>query len=184
MTAHGIILFPSASYAICLCAVPTFSHSKKGASSPSPTNSSAHMPDVSLALIGTTSDDKRTIPDLPSWVNDMRATHMNDDIERAWVAQYARSHIVVGVHGSNMLLPTAHAGASVTLMPIDRWGNMVQDTIVTEPDPRMSQVRHKHIPIDTLPETLARIVVRTYRALPHARQNYERTHTQHNFTID
>jgi hypothetical protein len=143
-----------------------------------------HMPDVSLALIGTTSDDKRTIPDLPSWVNDMRATHMNDDIERAWVAQYARSHIVVGVHGSNMLLPTAHAGASVTLMPIDRWGNMVQDTIVTEPDPRMSQVRHKHIPIDTLPETLARIVVRTYRALPHARQHYERTHTQHDFTLD
>jgi len=46
--------------------------------------------------------------------------------EREWCERYAASHVAVGVHGSNMLLPSAHAGAVVELLGAERWGNFAQ----------------------------------------------------------
>ncbi|WP_299250039.1 hypothetical protein [uncultured Cytophaga sp.] len=51
------------------------------------------------------------------------------DIEIEWCKTYAASHVVVGIHGSNMLLPTGLAAAFVELLPIDRTGNLTQDVI-------------------------------------------------------
>ncbi|MEM9833329.1 MAG: hypothetical protein AAF944_22040 [Bacteroidota bacterium] len=41
----------------------------------------------------------------------------SEEIERQWCQLYARSHVVVGVHGSNMLLPTAFAAGFINLLP-------------------------------------------------------------------
>jgi hypothetical protein len=38
--------------------------------------------------------------------------------------------VVIGIHGSNMLLPTALAAGCVEILPEDRYGNMVQDISV------------------------------------------------------
>jgi hypothetical protein len=40
-----------------------------------------------------------------------------------------------------MLLPSAHAGAVVELMPADRWGNMLQDLLFSGGDVRESLFR-------------------------------------------
>ncbi len=40
--------------------------------------------------------------------------------------------LVIGVHGSNMLLPTAHAGSLVELIGPERWGNFTQDVLFRE----------------------------------------------------
>jgi len=48
---------------------------------------------------------------------DERKNTVNDSVERDWCSNYARSHVVIGVHGSNMLLPTAHAAACVEILP-------------------------------------------------------------------
>jgi hypothetical protein len=61
---------------------------------------------------------------------DERTLVVNEPIEKNWCKIYADSHVVVGVHGSNMLLPTALAAGCVEILPKDRYGNMVQDISV------------------------------------------------------
>ncbi|ELR68503.1 hypothetical protein C900_00337 [Fulvivirga imtechensis AK7] len=62
--------------------------------------------------------------------HDRRVNSLNGDIEREWCKIYSKSHVVVGFHGSNMLLPTAFAAGCVEILPEDRFGNMVQDISV------------------------------------------------------
>ncbi|MBK8226603.1 MAG: hypothetical protein IPK70_05455 [Flavobacteriales bacterium] len=64
---------------------------------------------------------------MPAGAVDLRTRAMNPETERLWCRAYARSQIVVGVHGSNMLLPTALAGGCIEILPNDRLGNLAQD---------------------------------------------------------
>lgn len=82
-------------------------------------------PDMKATIVGL--GDRRPVP---RGVEDLRTRTMSADTELAWCHAYARSQIVVGVHGSNMLLPTAFAGGCVEVLPYDRYGNIVQDVAV------------------------------------------------------
>lgn len=58
-------------------------------------------------------------------MTDLREQGFSDDVEKNWCRVYAESNVVIGVHGSHMLLPTALAGGYVDLIPnwkFDRWG--------------------------------------------------------------
>jgi hypothetical protein len=72
----------------------------------------------------------------------------------------------MGMHGSNMLLPSAHAGASVVLMPEQKWRNLAQDTLIPELDPRANAVRNIYIPSSTKAETVAEISAALLERLP------------------
>jgi hypothetical protein len=61
---------------------------------------------------------------------DLRTTRMDKETELTWCRAYAKSHVVVGVHGSNMLLPTAHAAGLIEILPHDRFGNLAQDVSI------------------------------------------------------
>lgn len=95
---------------------------------------------------------------LPRWINDLRTERVNDEVERNWCERYAASHVVIGVHGSNMLLPSAHAGAVVELMPADRWGNMLQDLLFSGSDVRESLFRWRVVPLSVEPADCANMV--------------------------
>lgn len=84
---------------------------------------------------------------MPEWITDLRRSRIDVSTEREWCDRYARSHIVIGVHGSNMLLPSAHAGAAVELVPLDRWPNIIQATLYSEIDPRVVAYRYRYIPV-------------------------------------
>jgi hypothetical protein len=77
-----------------------------------------------------------TTGNFSGYARDERTHIINDSVERDWCSVYAHSHIVIGVHGSNMLLPTAHAAGCVEILPEDRYGNIVQDISVRYPDRR------------------------------------------------
>lgn len=83
------------------------------------------VPRAQAIIVGL--GDQRPVPE---GVSDMRARSMSLDTELAWCRAYARSQIVIGVHGSNMLLPTALAGGCIEVLPYDRYGNIVQDVAV------------------------------------------------------
>jgi len=51
---------------------------------------------------------------LPNWVVNLRSVQIDESIERAWCERYTASYVVIGVHGSNMLLSLAHAGTTVS----------------------------------------------------------------------
>ncbi len=80
-----------------------------------------------IAGLGTTGNFK-------GYARDERKQVINDSIEKDWCRIYAQSHVVIGVHGSNMLLPTAHAAGCVEILPEDRYGNIVQDISVRYAD--------------------------------------------------
>ncbi len=88
---------------------------------------------------------------LPAWIEDRRQTTIDETVERQWCQLYAGSHLIIGVHGSNMLLPSAHAGAVVDLMPEDRWANMVQDLLPRWADPREAMMHCHMVPLCTGP---------------------------------
>lgn len=73
---------------------------------------------------------------LARWSADKRSVKIDAEIEREWCRMYAKSHVVIGVHGSNMLLPTAHAAGCVEVLMEARIRNMVQDISVRYNDRR------------------------------------------------
>lgn len=100
---------------------------------------------------------------LPGWISDLRLTELDYSAERIWCERYAQSHIVVGVHGSNMLLPSAHAGAVIELIGEDRWGNFLQDILFRQTDFREMFFRYRFVPHSTAPEELARLTASMLR---------------------
>ncbi len=64
---------------------------------------------------------------LPSFINDIREEKLTNEVEVKWCKVYSDSHIVVGVHGSNMILPTALSAGFIEILPQNRYGNIMQD---------------------------------------------------------
>lgn len=130
-----------------------------------------HLPTADLAVAGVGEPGG-----LPSFIDDRRVPRamLTEDVERAWCVRYAKSHVVVGVHGSNMLLPSALAGAVLELLPDDRLGNLAQDVLARGEDPSDVLLRYRFLPssspFDAVAGTLVSMVrdyheLRT-RALP------------------
>lgn len=90
-----------------------------------------------------------TTTSFPSWIDDQRVNTLSIDVEKRLCRIYSESRIVIGVHGSNMLLPSGHAGMTIDLMPKERWGNFAQDIIFQEENHRMSSFRYRFLPIST-----------------------------------
>ncbi len=134
----------------------------------------ALWPAIDLAVAGV-----GTPGGFPAWTEDLRAPSFGPDDERALCRRYARSHLVVGVHGSGMLLPSAHAGASLEIA----WGpnleNAVQDLLVRDEDPRLALFRHRLVPPETTPERFAGIADSILRFGQHAVHLLSRRWTDH-----
>jgi hypothetical protein len=94
---------------------------------------------------------------LLDWISDLRLTKLDTEAERAWCERYAKSHIVIGVHGSNMLLPSAHAGGVIELIGEERQGNFLQDILFRRSDSREMFFRYRFVPHSATPEDLARL---------------------------
>jgi hypothetical protein len=101
---------------------------------------------------------------------DLRSEKMDLQRELAWCNAYARSQVVVGVHGSNMLLPTAFAAAAVEILPKDRHGNMVQDIFVRYTD-RMQLFMYRFLREHATPAEVADHCVGILRDMEAYRRN-------------
>ena len=116
---------------------------------------------------------------MPEWITDLRTQQIDEHTERAWCERYAKSHVVVGVHGSNMLLPSAHVGGVVELVPDSRWGNLIQDILPIPDDVRESIYRYRFLPLNTPPETVAQTVVSLVEEFPTEMLNFKRPWNDH-----
>ncbi|MCE9613227.1 MAG: hypothetical protein K8T26_03070 [Lentisphaerae bacterium] len=117
--------------------------------------------------------------DAPDGVADLRAETVDAAREQAWCRRYADSHVVIGVHGSNMLLPSAHAGAVVEMVPPASWRNVMQDILLPEPDARRLALRCRLLPVATAPEGVAEVVVDLVSHLALAAINLSREWSTH-----
>ncbi|MBK7385100.1 MAG: hypothetical protein IPI81_17475 [Flavobacteriales bacterium] len=86
-------------------------------------------PEVTASIVGL--GERRSVP---SGVEDLRTRRMDKETELTWCRAYAKSQLVIGVHGSNMLLPTAFAAGCIEILPHDRFENLAQDVAVRYTD--------------------------------------------------
>jgi hypothetical protein len=115
----------------------------------------------------------------PHGVQDLRAPKPTADIERRWCALHAQSHVVCGVHGSHMLLPSGHAGATVEWVPPNRWGNLVQDVLIRGTDVRDTLMRHRFIPASTPEKEIAEVIGALITNLGESRFNFGQPSVDH-----
>lgn len=115
------------------------------------------MPKASFSVVGLAKPGG-----LPADVQDLRTMRMDLATELEWCRAYARSQVVVGVHGSNMILPTAHAAGCVEILPYDRYGNIVQDISVRYND-RMQLFMYRFVDEFARPRAVARHVVSMFK---------------------
>lgn len=110
---------------------------------------------------------------MPDWICDRRTVEINEDTEISWCKYYAKSHIVVGVHGSNMLLPSAHAGAVVELVPVNRWVNLIQDILVRGSGIREGLFRYRFLPVETSIKEVANTIITLLEKYPFSALNFD-----------
>jgi FkbM family methyltransferase len=98
------------------------------------------FPDAGFAAVGVGGATR-----LPSVVVDRRSAAPTGGDERAWLARAAGADLVIGVHGSNLLLPSGLARMTIELVPGGRYGNALQATLLAGDDPLESLWRHRLI---------------------------------------
>jgi FkbM family methyltransferase len=80
---------------------------------------------------------------LPQGVSDLRSPVPGQEHERRWLGLMRGAELAIGVHGSNMLLPSGLAAATVELIPEARYGNVFQGTLLAETDPVVALGAHR-----------------------------------------
>ena len=88
------------------------------------------LPNANLNVVGLGKSGK-----FKKYINDYREGNISEEVEIKWCKIYSKSHIVIGMHGSNMLLPTALAAGFIEILPKNRYGNIIQDIFL---------VNHEH----------------------------------------
>jgi hypothetical protein len=95
----------------------------------------------------------------PSLISDKRVSSFDEESEKQLCRVYAESILVIGVHGSGMLLPSAHAGMTISLMPSKRWGNYEEDILYSEGDVRLATFQKRIVPLNLCIYDICDIVV-------------------------
>ena len=83
------------------------------------------FPDMIFVLVGFGKQNQ--IPQTKAQIVDLRADKFDKERDRLWMAYMSAADCVIGVHGSNMLLPSGLANSTVELVPRSRVANSVQD---------------------------------------------------------
>ncbi len=82
---------------------------------------------------------------LPDEVRDQRSRAPTGHDEKTWLSLAAGADLAVGVHGSNLLLPSGLASSCVELVPRGRYGNVLQATLLDDDDPLETLWRHRFV---------------------------------------
>jgi hypothetical protein len=117
-------------------------------------NIRAQLPSVKFRVTGLGKTTK-----FPDWIEDARVDKFNHENELKVCQVYGESSLVIGIHGSNMLLPSAHAGMTIDLMPKDRWSNFAQDILYQEEDPRLASYKYRYLPSELNHKILGDIAI-------------------------
>jgi hypothetical protein len=114
---------------------------------------------------------------------DSRSLKVDEEKELEWCRIYAHSHVVIGFHGSNMLLPTAFAAGCIEVLPDDRLGNFLQDISVRYSDRRQSFF-YRFVDQYAKPSSVAAKAVSMVRDYPSFYDNMCRNQYHHNAMME
>lgn len=129
----------------CRAIVRLFSYIKK------------HLPEARLTVIGL-----GNFGSFPSWIEDKRVARFCEETEKLQCKIASESRIVIGPHGSSLLLPSAHAGMTIHLVHPFGWNNIAQDHLYQPflmEDVRLAAYRVRYLPLESSPVFIADMVV-------------------------
>ncbi len=109
---------------------------------------------------------------LPPWITDLRFDRVTTEVNRQWCERSSKSHVLVGVLGSHMVLPSGHAGAVVELVPNSFLRNVLTDILITTDEPRESAYCYRFLPLDTPAETMSVTVQSLLYNYPYVRDTF------------
>ena len=111
----------------------------------------------------------------PDDFEDMRVMSMTEEVEKAWNHTYAQSHLVIGVHGSNMLIPTALAAGFIELLPNHKIPFISEDILTKHPS-RFQTFLGRHLGLFTSTDVVAGHVISVFRDFPYLYKNANPSH--------
>jgi hypothetical protein len=132
------------------------------------------FPNVDFAVAGVGNGTN-----LPDDILNLTFEKLDDNAEKKLCERYAKSHIAIGVHGSNMSLPSALAGSVIVLIGEDRYGNVIQDFLINEKDVRSALVRYRLMPITSSPQEIGAVASSLIEKLPGIFMNFRRPWVDH-----
>lgn len=83
---------------------------------------SKSLPEAHLVVTGLGKEGR-----LPSGCKDQRVAEIDERVEREWNEIYRHSQLVLGVHGSHMLIPTALSAGFVEILPRHKLPHLTED---------------------------------------------------------
>lgn len=109
---------------------------------------------------------------LPAIVDDQRTGSITAAVEAQWKEAYAKSQVVIGVHGSNMLIPTSLAAGFIEILPAYKIPHLTED-IVLPYQARYALFLGRHLPQYVSPSLLAMHAVSIIKDFPRLYANTE-----------
>lgn len=103
---------------------------------------------------------------------DRRKIKLTAEEEKEWCRLYATSHIVIGIHGSNMMIPSALAAGFIEILPRHKIRHIAEDTLI-DYNSRYSLFLGRHVDHFASPRLVAEHVVSMIRDFPYIKKNTE-----------
>ncbi|HEX5171279.1 MAG TPA: hypothetical protein VFW11_19015 [Cyclobacteriaceae bacterium] len=105
-------------------------------------------------------------------IEDKRKVRLTPQDEDDWCKLYARSHIVIGVHGSNMLIPSALSAGFIEILPRHKIRHIAEETLINY-NSRYSLFLGRHVDHFASPRLIADHAVSLIRDFPYLFINTE-----------
>jgi len=88
-------------------------------------------------------------------INDFRSPKPSIEEEKKWNKTASQSHLVIGVHGSGLLAPTALSAGFIELLPPHRIANFGEANIlIDKKHPRFTNFLQRSLPLNSNPKTV------------------------------
>ncbi len=95
----------------------------------------------------------------PPWIKDLRNEVIDRQANLTWIKRSAESHVLLGVLGSHMVLPSGHAGAVLELVPRSFFKQVLTELLVTSDDVREAIYSYRWLPDNIEPRSLCDLVL-------------------------
>lgn len=118
------------------------------------------FPDLRITVAGIGASGK-----LPDLIEDKRLENTSRDDERSWLDLYAKSHVIAGIHGSNMILPGIQAASMIEIVPDYKKPHIGETTLKDYPAKNMCE----HVLGYCSPAKLAGIIAKKLTFLENSR---------------
>lgn len=125
------------------------------------------IPGIRIAACGLGTNGK-----LQSFITDLRRRQPTVAEEREWCKMYSVSHVIIGVHGSNMLIPTALAAGFIEILPRHKIRHVAEDVLIDRPA-RYALFLGRHVDQFTSPNLVRMHAERIITDFPYLYKNAE-----------